>query len=47
MVLDIIVAFVIPLVALLMSSPVMWPEQHLWNFGVSRKYIFPVLLPCW
>jgi hypothetical protein len=29
MVLDIIVAFVIPLVALLMSSPVMWPEQHL------------------
>jgi hypothetical protein len=29
---DTIVAFGIPLVAPLTSSPVMWREEHLWNF---------------
>jgi hypothetical protein len=28
------VAFVIPLVALLTSSTVMWRKEHLWNFSV-------------
>jgi hypothetical protein len=32
---DTIVAFVIPLVALLTSSPLMWREEHLWNFFVG------------
>jgi hypothetical protein len=34
---DIIVSFVIPLVALLTSSPVMWREEHLWNFSVLER----------
>jgi hypothetical protein len=31
---DTIVAFVIPFIVLLMSTPVMWHEEHLWNFSV-------------
>jgi hypothetical protein len=34
MTLDTIVAFVIPVFALLMSVPVMWREERLWNFSV-------------
>jgi hypothetical protein len=34
---DSIVAFVIPLVAPLILSPVMWREEHLWNFGVLQR----------
>jgi hypothetical protein len=37
MALDTIVAFVIPLVALLTSSPIMWCEEHLWNFSVFQR----------
>jgi hypothetical protein len=41
---DTIVAFVIPLVALLTSLPVMWHKAHLsWNFCVGllqRVYLF-------
>jgi hypothetical protein len=35
--LDIIVAFVIPLVVLLTSSPVTWRKGHLWNFSVLQR----------
>jgi hypothetical protein len=38
--LDTIVAFVIPLVTLRASSPVMWRKEHLWY---SKEYPFPVL----
>jgi hypothetical protein len=31
---DNIVGFIIPLVALLTSSPAMWRKEHLWNFSV-------------
>jgi hypothetical protein len=40
-----IVAFIILLVALLTSSPVMWRKEHIWNFSVlhrqchSEKYV--------
>jgi hypothetical protein len=34
------VAFVIPLVALLMSSPVMWHKDPLWNFSVLQRLHF-------
>jgi hypothetical protein len=34
--LDTIVAFVIPLVALL-TSPLMWREEHLWNISVLQR----------
>jgi hypothetical protein len=33
---DTIVAFVIPLVAMLTSMLVMWREEHLWNFSVLK-----------
>jgi hypothetical protein len=33
----IIVAFIIPLVALLTSSSVMWCEEHLQNFSVLQR----------
>jgi hypothetical protein len=36
---DIIVAFVIPLVAPLMLSPVMWRKEHLWNFSVLLQRV--------
>jgi hypothetical protein len=32
-----IVAFDIPLIALLTSSPVMWRKEHLWNFSVLQR----------
>jgi uncharacterized membrane protein len=32
-----IVAFVIPLVALLMSLPMMWHKKHLWKFRVLQR----------
>jgi hypothetical protein len=32
----IIVAIVIPLVALIMPTPVMWHEEHVWNFSVLK-----------
>jgi hypothetical protein len=32
-----IVAFVIPLVALLTSSPMMWREEQFWNFSVLER----------
>jgi hypothetical protein len=32
----IIVAFIIPLVALL-TSPVLWHEEHLWNFDILQR----------
>jgi hypothetical protein len=34
---DNIVAYLIPLVALLTSLIVMWREEHLWNFGVLER----------
>jgi hypothetical protein len=30
-------AFVVPLVALLMSKPMMWHEEHLWNVSVLQS----------
>jgi hypothetical protein len=46
MTLDTIVAFVIPLVALLTSSPVMWRKEHVWYVSVLQRvgYKFPILL---
>jgi hypothetical protein len=38
------VAFVIALVALLTSSPVMWREDHLRNFGVLQTVHFSILV---
>jgi hypothetical protein len=32
-----IVAFVIPLVTLLLSMPMMWHEEHLWNVSVLQR----------
>jgi hypothetical protein len=32
-----IVALVIPLVVLLMSTLVMWREEHLWNVSVLQR----------
>jgi hypothetical protein len=37
MALDTTVAFLIPLVALLMSLPVMWHNEHIWNFSVLQR----------
>jgi hypothetical protein len=31
------VAFGIPLVSMLMSMPMMWCEEHLWNFSVLQR----------
>jgi hypothetical protein len=44
--LNIIVMFVIVLVALLTSMPVIWLEEHLWNFSVPQSIHLsdPVLL---
>jgi hypothetical protein len=32
-----ILVFIIPLVALKTSSPVMWRKEHLWNFSVLQR----------
>jgi hypothetical protein len=32
-----IVSFVIPLVSLLTSMPMMWSEEHLWNVSVLQR----------
>jgi hypothetical protein len=37
---DVIVAFIIPLVTLLTSSPLMWRGEHLWNFSVLQRTRF-------
>jgi hypothetical protein len=37
---DTIVAFVIPLVALMKSSPVMLRDEHLWNFSALQRLHF-------
>jgi hypothetical protein len=48
--LDIIVAFetvgafVIPLAALLTSTPLTWCLEHLWNSVYSKEYTFRILL---
>jgi hypothetical protein len=34
---DTVVAFVIPLVALLSSAIMMWCEEHLWNLSVLQR----------
>jgi hypothetical protein len=34
---DNVVVFVIPLVALLTSWPVMWRKEHLWNFSALKR----------
>jgi hypothetical protein len=34
---DTIVLFVVPLVALLTSWPVMWRKEHLWNCSVLQR----------
>jgi hypothetical protein len=34
---DTVVAFGIPLVALLISSPMMWLEENLWNLKVLQR----------
>jgi hypothetical protein len=34
---DTSVTFVIPLVTLLTSSPIMWREEHLWNFTLLQR----------
>jgi hypothetical protein len=39
---DTTVAFVIPLAALL-TSPMLWHKEHLWNFSVlQRVHLFPI-----
>jgi ABC-type sulfate transport system permease component len=40
-----IVAFVIPLVELLMSLPVMWRKEHVWNLKVFQRVDLPIVLP--
>jgi hypothetical protein len=37
MILETIVAFVIRSVAPLMSLPMIWYEEHLWNFSVLQR----------
>jgi hypothetical protein len=32
-----VIAFVIPLIALLTSTPAMWHEEHRWNFSVLPR----------
>jgi hypothetical protein len=32
-----VIVFVIPLVALLRSSAMMWSKEHLWNFSVLQE----------
>jgi uncharacterized membrane protein YagU involved in acid resistance len=44
---DIVVTFVIPLVTLLTSSPVMWREEYLWNIGVLQRVHFSNLVWIW
>jgi hypothetical protein len=34
---DTVAAFVIPIVALLTSTPVTWSEGHLWNFSILQR----------
>jgi hypothetical protein len=34
---DTVVTFLIPLIALLMSTPVMWREARLWNFSLLQS----------
>jgi uncharacterized protein (DUF983 family) len=34
---DTIAVFVIPLVALLMTSAMMWHKEHLWNVSVLQR----------
>jgi hypothetical protein len=41
---DTIIAFVIPLVVLLMSLPVMCHKEHLWNFSVFQRVHLSSLL---
>jgi hypothetical protein len=41
---DTIAAYFISLVALLMSSPVMWCEEHLWDISVLRRVYFSNLV---
>jgi hypothetical protein len=44
---DTIVEFVMPLVALLMSLPMMWFEEHLWNASVlQRVHLSNLLYTC-
>jgi hypothetical protein len=44
---DNIVVFVIPLVAIMTSSPVMRHKEHLWNFCVLQKVRFSNLVCSW
>jgi hypothetical protein len=44
MTLDTIVAFVIRMVALLTSTPVMMREEHLWNLCVLQRVHLPNLV---
>jgi hypothetical protein len=52
---DIIVAFIIPLIALLISSPVLWHTEHSSNFCVFQRvhhsnliFLFPYFVEvCW
>jgi hypothetical protein len=44
--LSVIIAFVIPLVALLTSLPAMWRKEHLWNFCVPQREHFSRLVYC-
>jgi hypothetical protein len=37
-------AFVISIIALLMSSPMMWHKVHLWNFSVLQTVNIPHLI---
>jgi hypothetical protein len=32
-----IIAFVIPLVVMLLSMPLVWQEKHLWNFSILQR----------
>jgi hypothetical protein len=44
--LDTTAAFVIPLVVVLASSPVMWHEEHIWNFNVLQRVLLSNLVAC-
>jgi uncharacterized membrane protein len=41
---DTIVAFEIPLVAILTTKPVMWREEHLWNFSVLQRVLLSIVV---
>jgi hypothetical protein len=43
---DTIVAFFIPLFALLTSSPMMWYKEHLWNISALQRVHFSNLVTC-